>query len=157
MARGLSWSLDETKAYLLTTKSESSSSTYEFLTVFSDPYDTKNPYGGDLSPITYKIPIGASGAQPLSNDASMFALAGENGYERVMIVREREIALLSINEAKPSYSQAVYTTENSPNKRTLHVAFNEEANAVYMFDTVNEHILVISKYSLDALAAVGDD
>ena len=53
--RGLAWSLDETKAYMLTTKVLDFPA-YEYLTVFSDPYDELYPYRGDLSPITYSIP-----------------------------------------------------------------------------------------------------
>ena len=56
-------------------------------------------------------------------------------------------------------SSTLYDSEFFTDVRTLHAAYSEEANAVYVLATVLESALSFTKFSLakDGLAGLGND
>ena len=89
-ARGAAWNQEETRAYVLALETLTFPE-YEYLVVI------ERIFWAQPETKTYKVPINSVESLALSNDASLFAMAGVSSDDhRILIVHEHDMTVVRL-------------------------------------------------------------
>ena len=123
--RGVTWSVDETKAYVLLVDAVVEP-TYEYLIVFKEARSSY--YGG--APIIYKTALDLLAFNSVvRNMVSIYGLPAQSGTERLLIVRENNFGFIRMF----SDDSGVLTNRIADdNYRTLDSTINTDGNSLYI-------------------------
>ena len=123
--RGVTWSVDETRAYVLTVDAVNSPK-YEYLIVFKQARSSY--YGG--APIIYEIALDENAFnEVVRNMVSIYGLPGQGGTERLLIVRQNNFGFMRMF----SDDSGVLTNRVADaNYRTLDSTINTDGDSLYI-------------------------